>query len=440
MANLLGRLARVADRPVETRSSSWPLIGFDQWAQALFTWNGNAYQAGGDQVAGMAALVRRQHGTVAAAVFARQLVLSQVRFVYRSLARGGDYGRLFGGANLARLERPSPTTTRSTLLRTMEAHVSFAGNAFVYQRPTGEVECLRPDLVDIVYARADDGDDPAGADVVGYLHYRRGRRPGEAPDVLRPERVAHWKPEPDPLNPHKGLSWVTQVLREIVADDQATEHIDRFFQNAATPNAIIRPDRSLTAAEIQQFQELFEKSYGGVSNAYRTWFIGGGSDVTVVGSKLGELALRDIQGGFESRIGARSRVPATVLGTREGMAGSALNAGNYTATRRMWADGWFSPTVQDLCATLQPLAPPPAGGPAELWYDPSEVLFLQEDQKDSADITMANAQSIRALTEAGYEPGSVVAAVTTNDLSKLRHSGAFSVQLHPPGQGASLDG
>ena len=79
------------------------------------------------------------------------------------------------------------------------------------------------------------------------------------------------------------------------------------------------------------------------------------------------------------------------------------------------------------------MAPPPPGGPAELWYDPSEVLFLQEDQKDAAEITMANAQSVRALTEAGYEPSSVIATVTTNDLSKLRHTGVFSVQLQAPG-------
>jgi hypothetical protein len=185
--------------------------------------------------------------------------------------------------------------------------------------------------------------------------------------------------------------------------------------------------------EIQEFQELFEKAYGGVGNAYRTWFIGGGSDVTVVGSKLGELALREVQGGFESRFAIRSRVPATVLGIREGMAGSALNAGNYSATRRMWADGWFSPTVQDLCAVLETVCPPPPGAPAELWYDPSEVLFLQEDQKDAADITAANAQAIRTLTEAGYEPSSVVDAVTTGDLSKLTHTGVYSVQLQAPG-------
>lgn len=440
MANLLSRIRRSESSADPSSSPAFRSSGlsFDQW-MTFFTWNGTGYSAGAEQAQGMVSLVRRQHGTVASAVFARQLVLSQVRFVFRSVARGPEYGRLFGGPNLARLEQPSPGVTRSTLLRTAEAHASYAGNAYFHLLPAGGVELLRPDLVDIVYARQDAHDDPAGATVAGYLYFRRGRRQGEVGEVVDPRTVGHWKPEPDPVNPHIGQSWVTGVLREIVADGQATEHIERFFLNAATPNAIIRPDRSLTAAQMAEFQELFEKSYGGVNNAYKTWFIGGGSDVTVVGSKLGELALRDVQGGFETRIGSRSRVPATVLGIREGMAGSALNAGNYTATRRMWADGWFSPTVQDLCATLNPLVPPPTGGPAELWYDAAEVLFLQEDQKDAAEITMANAQSVRSLTEAGYEPASVVAAVTTNDLTKLRHTGVFSVQLQAPGAQQTAD-
>lgn len=431
MANLLSRIRRseIADPRPELRSGG---ISFDQWA-TFFTWNGAGYSAGADQAMSMSSAIRQRHGTVASAVFARQLVLSQIRFVFRSIARGGDYGRLFGGANLARLEQPAPGVTRSTLLRTAEAHVSYGGNAFFHLLPQGGMELLRPDLVDVVYARQDANDDPAGATVMGYHFYRRGRRQGEEPEIVDVGTVGHWKPEPDPTNPHIGQSWVTGVMREIVADGQATEHIERFFQNAATPNAIIRPDRTLTAAQMREFQELFEKNYGGVSNAYKTWFIGGGSDVTVVGSKLGELALRDVQGGFETRIGTRSRVPASVLGIREGMAGSALNAGNYSATRRMWADAWFSPTVQDLCAALAPLVSPPTGGPAELWYDAAEVLFLQEDLKDAAEITMAHSSSIRSLTEAGYEPSSVVAAVTTGDLTKLRHTGVFSVQLQAPG-------
>jgi hypothetical protein len=98
----------------------------------------------------------------------------------------------------------------------------------------------------------------------------------------------------------------------------------------------------------------------------------------------------------------------------------------------MLADGWFSPTVDNLCAALEAIVPPPPDG-SELGFDPSRVLFLQEDQKDAADITQTNAVAMRQLVEAGFEPTSVVDAVTTGDMSKLSHTGNVSVQLQPPG-------
>ena len=158
----------------------------------------------------------------------------------------------------------------------------------------------------------------------------------------------------------------------------------------------------------------------------------------MVGTALNDIGMKDIQGGVETRIAMRSRVPAVVLGAREGLSGSSLNTGNYSAARRLLADGWFSPTAANLCAALEPLVPVPSG--SELWYDPSEVLFLQEDQKDAADIMQTNAVAMRQLVEAGYDPSTVIEAITTGDMSKLTHTGNVSVQLQPPGSGTSPGG
>jgi hypothetical protein len=61
------------------------------------------------------------------------------------------------------------------------------------------------------------------------------------------------------------------------------------------------------------------------------------------------------------------------------------------------------------------------------------VAFLQEDEKDAAAIQQVNAQSMKALIDAGFEAESVIAAVTADDLTLLKHTGLFSVQLQPPG-------
>jgi hypothetical protein len=210
-----------------------------------------------------------------------------------------------------------------------------------------------------------------------------------------------------------------------------SEHQSKFFEHAATPNLVFVMEPGKTPEQVKEFADLVNAKHAGAGNHYKNMFLGGGTDVKVVGSDLSSLALKDVSGGFETRIAARSRVPAVVLGIREGMGGSALNSGNYAQTRRLWADGWFSPTAQNLCAALEAIMQPAAD--AELWYDPSEVLFLQEDQKDSAEIMSTNMQAARAGTEAGYKPETVIEAIASGDIKKLVHTGVFSVQLQPPG-------
>jgi hypothetical protein len=54
---------------------------------------------------------------------------------------------------------------------------------------------------------------------------------------------------------------------------------------------------------------------------------------------------------------------------------------------------------------------------------------------DSANIRQKDAQTMRALVDGGFEPSSVVLAVTTNDMSRLQHTGNVSVQLQPVTEG-----
>jgi len=81
-------------------------------------------------------------------------------------------------------------------------------------------------------------------------------------------------------------------------------------------------------------------------------------------------------------------------------------------------------------ACLQKLIPTPAG--SRLWYDDRDISFLQEDQKDAAEILRVDAESIRTLTDGGYTPDSVVAAVQARNPALLVHSGLIPVQLQSP--------
>jgi hypothetical protein len=82
---------------------------------------------------------------------------------------------------------------------------------------------------------------------------------------------------------------------------------------------------------------------------------------------------------------------------------------------------------------MQSIVAPPSGS-ARLWYDDRDIPFLREDVKDQAEILSMNAQTLRALLDAGFDPDAAVRAVEANDLVLLagEHSGLFSVQLQPP--------
>lgn len=141
--------------------------------------------------------------------------------------------------------------------------------------------------------------------------------------------------------------------------------------------------------------------------------------------------MKSVQGAGETRIAAAAGVPASILGISEGLAGSALNAGNYSAARRRFADGTIRPLWRSACGALQTLVPPPDTR-SRLWFDARDVSFLQEDVLDLADIQSRNALTIESLIRAGFVPATAVNAVVTDDFTSLQHTGLYSVQLQPP--------
>jgi hypothetical protein len=431
MASLLRRLSST-DRPTQRR----------HWVQAPDGWGLGAATGAADMSAprqriddqffDMVQQVHRRHGVVAAAVFARALLLSGVRFRWRNERTR----ELFGNRALAPLERPDGMT-RPAMLSLAENHASYSGAAFFWRRPGGVRLIHRPDWMYAVLGSNMPADVLRGepgamidAEVIGWQFWPMND-PSRA-QTLDPAEVAPWRPEPDPLRPWAGLSWVGSVLEDVGIDMQANVSVGKYFENGAiTPHVYTFPE-SMTTEKFGAGVEAFRKEYGGARNAYKTLFLAPGADVRMIGVSAKDLALTEVRGRIDTKVSVRSRVHAAVLGTAEGMQGSALNAGNYSQVRRLTADGYFSPTVAGLCATLERILDRPSD--AELWHDPSEILFLQEDQKDRADIISTQMQAVRAGIDAGFEPDAVVAAVQNDRLGELagKHTGLTSVQLTPP--------
>lgn len=433
--NVLERITRRPDSPARS-NLAWYL---SQW-QSL--WSGQTLPAqtyspnSGERCdATFEAFCRQAYsanGVVFAVSLARMLLFTEVRFRYRRL-RSGRPGDLFSMPSLQVLERPWRNGTTGELLARMEQDVTLAGNFYCARRPSGMLRRLRPDWVTIVSGSPNRaGADPTvdlDAQVIGYF-YGPPARPADT-QFLPVAEVVHWSPIPDPKSVWRGMSWLTPVLREIDSDTAATAHKLEFFEHAATPNMVIKFDPAVTMQQVQQFQELFAEQHEGAGNAYKTLLLGGGADPVTVGSTMEQMDFKVTQGAGETRIAAAGGVPPVIVGLSEGL--QAATYSNYGQARRKFADGWARPMWRSAAASLAPLVDVPAD--AELWYDDRDIPFLQEDQKDAADIRSVDAQTVKALIEAGYAPDAVITAVANDDLTLLagQHTGLLSVQLQEPG-------
>jgi phage portal protein BeeE len=380
-------------------------------------------------------------GIVAACIAARVGLISEARFKFRTLSDR----KMFGNEALTPLETPTPNATTGDILARFEQDASLAGNGYRV-RIGREIHHARPDWMHIIlgsnlaseYEIADAPD----ATVVGYAYWPYGKNGKYDPKVFLPAEVAHYAPEPDPLAKFRGLSWVSQVLREIDTDRQLTEHKAGFLERGATPSFAIKYPESVGKGDqgtekMDALVTLFREKHEGVANSWKALHLFGGADAQPLGSNFRDLDYKAVQGAGETRIASRARVPAAVLGISEGLQGSALNAGNFGQARRQFGEQFAYPSWRLMCEALAPLIRVPAG--AELWYDTTDVAFLHEDAKDAAEVLAVQAQAIRQLIETGMKPDSAVAAVTGGDLSLLagQHTGLVSVQLQEPGATAT---
>lgn len=371
-----------------------------------------------------------------AAQMVRALVLSQVRFTFRNPPYAQrNPRRTFGTSALAILEKPWQNATTGELLSRMEWHAGLAGNAYVALRG-GRLRVLRPDWTAIIYGSDLEPESPGHAldgDLLGYLYINGGfgNEWGNKPQFLLPDEVAHWSPLPDPENAGIGMSWLTPAIRDLQGDRLAAQHKIKFFENGATPSLVIKGIPATTREKFDELVDMMEEKHAGVVNAYRSLYLTAGADATVVGSDLKQIDFKSTVGAGETRISVLSRVPASLLGISEGLAGSSLNAGNFSAARRSFGDTWVFPSMQDVSGALAPLVKVPRD--AELWFDAADVPLLREDAKDAAEINAAKVAAIRQLTDSGWEPDTAVAAIAPEWVGTLKHSGLVSVQLLPPG-------
>ena len=427
--------------------SEWPTISLDQYI-SLLNVNGNLYGLSGlnqtlrgtteeidSTFLGLVDQAYKRNGIVFAAMAARFLLFSGIRFQYQQM-NGPKVVRSFGDRSLSILERPwGIGSTTSDLLGQMMVYNDTAGNAFVVKRSGGRLVVPRPDWVTIVLGSMKDPEIDAAdldAEFLGILYHPGGRGSGRQAEKIDRKFVAHFAPYPDPLAKFRGMAWLTPIIREIAGDSAATSHKLTFFENAATPNMVVSLDKDIALTAYNEWVDAFEENEPTGWDAYKTIYLGAGAKVEVVGSDLHQIDFKVTQGAGETRIAAASGIHPVILGLSEGLAGSSLNAGNFQSARRLTADKTMYPLWMNLCGSMEPLVAPLADQ-VRLWYDTGDVPFLREDRKDAAEIEQVKATTINTYITAGFTPESAVLAAAAEDPTLLKHTGLVSVQLQKPG-------
>lgn len=400
----------------------------------------------GDEFASYAEGLYKKNGIVYSCMAVRARVFGQARFQYQAM-RGGRPQELFGGPGLGLLERPWARGTTGELLTHMEVDASLAGNFFATtvdsegrigkaanrRDPDVFLSRMRPDWCQLIVDAPSGNPFNVDARVVGLAFAPPGMRTD--PLILTLAEFMHYSPLPDPTARFRGMSWLSPIVRDAAADSAYTDHKTAFLRNGAQPNLAIKFPEDSDPDEVQAFAEAFRRDYEGARNAYKTLFITGGADVTPLSLDFQQLEVKEGQGALETRIASAAGVHPAIAGLSEGLAGSSLNAGNFSAARRLMVDSTIRDLWSKAAASAESLFPPPDKTKQRLWYDARDIPFLREDAKDEASTFAAQIGAIRQGIEAGFDPDAMVKAAKNADVALLAgtHTGMVSVQLQPPG-------
>lgn len=440
MATLFRRLA---GQGVAERGGTTLPISFQQWVD-MFSFGGNQYpfvvnngntpqgnQEPGGNFQGYVDGVYKRNGVVFSCIAARLLLFSEARFQFQRL-RGGRPGDLYGTTALNILEHPWEKATTDTLLVRAEQDVSLAGNFYAARRGNN-IRRLRPDWMTIVLGSRTGSQ--IDVEVVGYLYHEGGQANDPDGTPLLPEHVCHFAPYPDPDAHYRGMSWLQAAIGDIIGDQAASEHKSNFFSSGATLGYVVTvdPNNEWNQERLNRWKDKFRVGHEGPENAYKTLFLTGGADVKIVGTNLKDLDFKSIQGAGETRICAAARVPPIIAGFSEGLESATYS--NYGQARRAFGDLTMRPMWRMMANALSTLVEVPAD--SRLWYDDRDIPFLQEDEKDDAEIQSLQASTIRTLVDAGFTWESAVSAVVNSNMSLLEHTGLYSVQLQAPGSGTA---
>lgn len=203
--------------------------------------------------------------------------------------------------------------------------------------------------------------------------------------TLKPEDVVHFRWGINPEDERLGLSPLAALVREVVADNQATAYTMLILRNLGIPGVMIspaHPDGLFTPDEQRRLREQWGTRSGG-DNRGRPLVMSASVKAEFLSFSPEQLALDKIRAFPEDRIASALGVPSMVAGLTSGSTHKTYaNLGE--AERAFWTRG-IQPLERRIAATMSRELLPDFGlNPTRYRYgwDYSQVAALSENQSE----------------------------------------------------------
>jgi len=251
--------------------------------------------------------------------------------------------------------------TFSQLIFITEVYWQLTGEAFWVIFDTNDrknpkqVWPLRPDWVDII---------PSKTEFIDHYEYHPE---GWAKGVrLEKEQIIFFKNH-NPLNPYRGKGAVQASSMAIDTLDFLNNWNRNFFFNSAIPSIVFTTDKKLKSEEIKRFMSDWQNKYGGVSNANKVAFLGGGLKPEIISQSFKDMDFAVLKQSVKDDILASFGIPKTILGLTED-----VNRATSSTAKQIFAENTIKPLMTSFVSYLNEYYLP-------LFEDKSDLFFDYED-------------------------------------------------------------
>lgn len=271
------------------------------------------------------------------------------------------------------LSRANMHTTKFDLFYMTQSYLELAGEApWLLKRdkkggePT-EIYLLRPDLLTVKGS-----DDPSKGVIGGYTYKVYEDNGAYREEHLDVEDVLFLK-YPDPIKPFRGRGTLQAVLRAFQMDTTAEEFNLMFFQNGATPSALLSVPKPLSVDSRSKLEKMIKQKYTKTYNAHKVLIAEGDMKYQQLSTTQKEMDYIATMTQMRDKILAIFRVPRTVLGITDD-----VNRANAEATDVVFGKRTILPKMEKLTEMLNEFLVP--------MFDNTGTLFLDYESPVPDDV------------------------------------------------------